>query len=189
MAAKMDPNLTWKLVEERAAAETEPRRKRALELVLAHMKAEARADIEGVVATLCEQPRYRTYSTPEDDPVMNPSGSKDAVRAFYHATIVQTGAHRLEFACDRVIADERGVFTEGVMRMAYPGHTLVAMGIEVDDPDAYYLGEARMGIVWPMHPTEDRLTGEEVYSVGDAFEGIAERKIALEDIAELEPAA
>ena len=35
----------------------------------------------------------------------------------------------------------------------------------------------------------DRLTGEEVYSVGDGFEGIADRKISLEDVVELDPAA
>jgi hypothetical protein len=186
---KLDPNLTWKLVEKRTREETDPTRKRNLELVLAHMQAEARADIEGVVATLTEKPRYRTYSTPEDDGLMNPQGSKDAVRAFYDATIVQSGAHRLEFACDRVIADEGAVFTEGVMRMAYPGSTLLAMGIEVDDPAGYYVHESRMGIVWPVDPDEEKLTGEEVYSVGDGFEGIADRKISLADVVELEPAA
>ncbi len=185
---KLDPNRTWKLVEERLAAEVDPTRRRNLELVLAHMKAEARADIEGVVATLCEKPRYIIHSNP-DDTIMNPAGSKDAVRAFYDLTIVQTGAHRLEYACDRVIVDEESVFTEGVMRMAYPGKTLQAMGIEVDDPDAYYLSESRMGVVWPVDPREQRLTGEEVYSSGDGFEGIADRKIALADIVELEPAA
>ncbi|MGE4652047.1 MAG: hypothetical protein AAEJ53_14260, partial [Myxococcota bacterium] len=63
------------------------------------------------------------------------------------------------------------------------------MGIEVDDPDAYYLHESRMGIVWPVDEGEERLTGEEVYSVGDGFEGIADRKISLEDVVELDPAA
>ena len=182
---RLDPNLTWKLVEKRLAGESNPRRKRNLELVLAHMQAEARADIEGVVATLCEKPRYRTYGTPEDNALMNPEGSKDAVRAFYDATIVQTGAHRLEFACDRVIVDDESVFTEGVMRMAYPGKTLLDMGIEVDDPGAYYLSESRMGVVWPVHPTEEKLRGEEVYSAGDGFEGIAGRKISLDEIMEL----
>ena len=99
------------------------------------------------------------------------------------------GAHRLEFDCDRVIVDEGSVFTEGMMRMAYPGKTLQAMGIEIDDPDAYYLSETRMGVVWPHDPEEDRLTGEEVYSAGDGFEGIAARKIDLADVVELEPIA
>jgi len=182
---KLDPNRTWKLVEKRLASEEDPVVRRNLELVLAHMKAEARADIEGVLATLTERPRYVTYSNP-DEALLNPSGSRHAVRAFYDATIVQTGAHRLEFACDRVVADRDAVFTEGLMRMAYPGSTLRALGIEVDDESAYYLAESRMGVVWPVDPVEERLTGEEVYACGDPFEGIAERKIALSEIAPVE---
>jgi hypothetical protein len=184
---KIDPNNTWSLVEQRFHAETDPRRKRNLELVLMHMKAEALADIEAVVATLTESPRYVMHANPDDVP-RNPTGSKDAVRAFYDLSIVQTGAHRLEFACERVIADDDAVFTEGIMYMAYPGTTLSRYGIQVDDPEAYYLAVSRMGIVWPVDLTEDRLTGEEVYSSGNAFEGIADRKIALADIAEVVPA-
>lgn len=181
---KLDPRRTWTLVEARHRAESDPRRKRNLELVLAHMKAEARADIEGVVATLTEKPRYVCHGVP--GPEMNPEGSRDAVRAFYDLTIVQTGAHRLEFDCDRVIADDDAVFTEGTMRMAYPGTTLAAMGIEVDDPDAYYVAESRMGVVWPVDREQDRLVGEETYTVGDPFAGVGARKISLDDIAALD---
>lgn len=180
----IDPNNTWNLVEARYLAETNPRRRRVLELVLAHMQAEAKADIEGVVATLTEAPRYVMHAAP-DDPRTNPNGSKDAVRAFYDATIVQTGAHRLEFACDRVLVDDDAVFTEGVMSMAYPGTTLQRMGLDVDDPEAYYVSVSRMGIVWPYDAVEDRLTGEEVYSSNTAFDGITGRKITLADIAPL----
>ena len=186
--AKLDPNNTWKLVEQRLSKETDPTLRRNLELVLEHMQCEAKADIEGVVAKLVEKPRYVMHDTP-DDPLMNPNGSKDAVRAFYDATIVQTGAHRLELDCDRVIVDKGAVVTEGIMRMAYPGRTLEAMGIDVDDPDAYYLSEARMGVVWPVDPVEEKLTGEEVYSSGDNFVGIADRKISLDDIAAIRDAA
>ena len=182
---KLDPNRTWKLVEKRLADERDPTLRRNLELVLTHMKAEAKADIEGVVATLTQRPRYVTHSMP-NDPILNPTGSKDAVRQFYDLTIVKTGAFRLEFACDRVIVDADSVFTEGVMRMAYPGATLRAMGIEVDDPNAYYVGETRMGVVWPVDQAEAKLTGEETYSGTDIFAGIAQRKISLSDIAPLE---
>lgn len=182
---ELDPHRTWTLVEKRLASEPDPVVRRNLALVLAHMRAEARADIEGVVATLVEKPRYVTWSHP-DQAVLNPSGSRDAVRAFYDATIVRSGAHRIEFACDRVLADRDAVFTEGVMRIAYPGTTLRALGIEVDDASAYYVAECRMGVVWPVDPAEARLTGEEVYSCGDPFEGIAGRKIALSDIVPVE---
>ncbi len=181
---KLDPNNTWRLVEERLETETDPILRRNLELVLEHMKCEARADIEGVVATLIDKPVYVMHDNP-DDPIMNPNGSKDAVRAFYDATIVQTGAHRLELDCQRVIVDKHAVVTEGVMRMAYPGRTLAAIGIDVDDPDAYYLYEARMGIVWPVDQAAGKLVGEESYTGGDGFAGIADRKLDQGDIAEL----
>ena len=182
---KLDPNKTWKLVEQRLAAETDPILRRNLELVVTHMKAEAKTDIDGVVATLCERPRYRTHAVPGES-MLNPQGSRDAVRKFYDLTIVQTGAYRLEFDCDRVIADKESVFTEGIMRIAYPGATLATMAIEVDDPEAYYLFETRMAVVWPIDEAEGALVGEEVYSGTDGFAGIADRKIAVSDIAALE---
>jgi hypothetical protein len=181
---KLDPNNTWTLVEERLSTETDPILRQNLALVLEHMKCEARADIEGVVATLTDKPVYVMHDSP-DDVLMNPNGSKDAVRAFYDATIVQTGAHRLELDCQRVIVDKDAVFTEGIMRMAYPGKTLSAIGVEVDDPDAYYLYEVRMGIVWPVDRAAGKLVGEESYTGGDGFAGIADRKLSESEIAEL----
>ena len=181
---KLDPSNTWRMVEERLGRERDPVLRRNLELVLEHMKCEARADIEGVVATLVEKPRYVMHDTP-DVPLMNPDGSQDAVRAFYDATIVQTGAHRLELDCERVIVDRHAVVTEGVMRMAYPGRTLRAMGIEVDDDEALYLYETRMSIVWPVDDAEGKLVGEESYTGTDGFAGIAERKLDASDVAEL----
>ena len=181
---KLDPNNTWKLVEERLETETDPILRRNLELVLEHMKCEAKADIEGVVATLTEKPVYVMHDSP-DVPLMNPNGSKDAVRDFYDATIVQSGAHRLELDCQRVIVDKHAVVTEGMMQMAYPGRTLAAMGIEVDDPDAYYLYETRMGIVWPVDQEAGKLIGEESYTGTDGFAGIADRKIDESEIAQL----
>ena len=49
---KLDPNNTWTLVEKRLTEEQDPIVRRNLELVLEHMKCEAKADIEGVVAKI-----------------------------------------------------------------------------------------------------------------------------------------
>ncbi len=181
---KLNPNNTWQLVEERMNEEEDPITRRNLGLVLEHMKAEAKGDIEGVVATLIEKPRYIAHDVP-GVPEMNPSGDKDAVRAFYDLTIIQTGAHQLELNCDRVIADHHAVMTEGVMRMAYPGRTLAAMGMEVDDLDAYYLYQSRMSVVWPVDSKEGKLTGEETYTGTDGMEGILDRKVSQDDIVPL----
>lgn len=181
---KINPNNTWRIVQERVEQESDPKVRRNLELVLKHMKCEAHGDIEGVVGTLCDDPKYIAHDVPGED-TMNPSGSRDAVRAFYDMSIVQTGAHQLELSCDRVIADHEAVVTEGIMRMAYPGRTLSTMGIEVDDPDAYYVYQTRMSVVWPVDAKSGMLKGEETYTGTDGFAGIADRKINQEDIVPL----
>jgi len=71
------------------------------------------------------------------------------------------------------------------MRMAYPGTTLQARGIDVDDPDAFYLYEARMATLWPMDE-QGMARGEDTYTGGDGFAGIAQRKLRPEDIGALE---
>jgi len=177
----IDVHRTWAAVEERLAVETDPRLRRNLETVLEHMRAEARGDIDGLLVTLADDVAYHAYGS--DEPGLNPTG-KAEVRAFYES-FVASGATRLEFAIDRLVVDRDCVVTEGVMRMAYPGRTLAFRGIEVDDPGAFYLYEARMATFWPFD--EDGLArGEDTYTGGDGFAGIADRRIDLADIVELD---
>jgi ketosteroid isomerase-like protein len=180
---RIDPTRTWRKVEERLARERDPRRRRNLETVLAHMKAEAKGDLEGLMATVAEDARYHAYATP--DPAFSPKG-KAAVRKFY-ADYVASGAHRLEFEIDRLVVDDECVITEGVMRIAYPGSLLKMLGHPIDDPDAYYLYETRMCTLWPMTP-EGLVRGEDTYNGGDGFEGIAGRKLRPEDLPSGPPA-
>jgi hypothetical protein len=173
----IDPNRTWALVEERLASETDPVLARNLATVLEHMKAEAAGDIDRLMATLADDVAYHAYGTA--DPVLNPTGTAQ-VRAFYEA-FVASGATRLQFDLERLVVDRDCVVTEGVMRMAYPGRTLLARGIEVDDPDAFYLYEARMCTLWPVDE-HGLARGEDTYTGGDGFAGIAARKLAPGDV-------
>ena len=132
---------------------------------------------------LANLPDDDAYTPAGDIPELCPKG-RDAVRKFY-ADFVASGAFRLELDIDRLVVDHDCVFTEGVMRMAYPGATLALMSHEVDDPEAYYLFEDRMAGLWPMDEN-GKIQGEDTYSVGLGFEGIAERKISLEDVMPLE---
>jgi hypothetical protein len=178
----IDPKTTWAKVEERLATEKDPVLRRNLMTILEHMKAEAVGDIDGLLATLSDDVHYHAYGA---DPSASPKG-KDGVRAFYEAFIA-SGATRLQLDIDRLVVDRDCILTEGLMRMAYPGRTLQARGIDVDDPDAFYLYEARMATLWPMD--ENGLArGEDTYVGGDGFAGIADRKLRPEDIAELVPA-
>jgi len=179
---KIDPNKTWRKVEERLKRETNPKIRSNLDVVLRHMKAEAVGDLDGLIETISPiGTNYDAYGS--DDPIHNPK-SLEAVRTFYE-TFIASGATKLELDVDRLVADEDCVVTEGIMRMAYPGATLLAMGHEVDDPEAYYLYESRMAVFWPFG--EDGLaTGEDSYTGWDGFAGIAARKLAASDLGELD---
>jgi hypothetical protein len=177
---KIDPNNTWRKVEERLKRETDPKRRRNLETVLAHMKAEAAGDLDGLMATLTDRevPHYHAYGT--DDPILSPRG-RDAVRQFY-AAFVASGAVKLELDVQRLVADEDFVITEGLMKIAYPGSLLRLMGHAVDDADAFYLFQTPMCVIWPMD-ADGKVIGEDTYNGGDGFVGIAQRKLGPGDIA------
>ena len=174
---RIDPTKTWRKVEARLARERSPRLRRNLETVLAHMKAEAAPDLDALMTTVAENASYRAWGT--DDPLYSPQG-KEAVRGFYTA-FVSSGAHRLELDVDRLVVDEDCVVTEGVMRIAYPGTIVQLLGHAVPDPDAYYLYEARMAVLWPMD-ANGLVIGEETYTGGDGFAGIAERRLSHADL-------
>jgi hypothetical protein len=180
--AVIDPRVTFRKVEERLETETDPVLRRNLETLLTHMKAEMAGNVDGLLATLSEHPAYHAYGSA--DPGSSPVG-RDGVRAFYDRFIA-SGAGQLQLDIDRLVVDKECILTEGLMRIAYPGRTLRAMGIAVDDDDAYYLYETRMATLWPFD--ENGLaTGEDTYTGDDGFAGIADRKLAPDDIVQYAP--
>jgi hypothetical protein len=179
--AVIDQHLTWRKVEERLATETDPVLRRNLELLLQHMRAEACLDMESLMATVSEQARYESFGN--EPSVLE---GKAAVQKFYE-DFAASGAHKLHLDIDRLVVDRDCILTEGVMRMAYPGRTLAYRGIEVDDPDAYYLFETNMAILWPIGP-DGLFIGEDSYTGRDGFDGIADRKIDPADMVIYEPA-
>ncbi len=177
--ALIDPTVTWRMAEDRLASESDPILRRNLELLIQHQKAEAALDMERLMATVSPDARYEFFGT---DTVLL---GKPAVLAFYEA-FAASGAHKLQLDTARLIVDRHAILTEGLMRMAYPGQALASRGIAVDDPDAYYLYEAHMAIIWPIG--EDGLfIGEDSYTGEDGFAGIADRKIDAADIVLYQP--
>ena len=174
----IDPTRTWSAVEARLATDTDPKRRQNLAIVLEHMKAEAEGDLDRLMATVSPDASYHAYGTTER--AMNPVGMGE-VRAFYE-NFIASGATRLQFEVDRLVVDDECILTEGLMRMAYPGSTLAARGVTVDDPDAFYLYETRMAVLWPFD-ADGLIIGEDTYTGGDGFAGIASRLLGPEDIA------
>ncbi len=178
----IDQSVTWQKIEERLRIETDPSLRRPLELILQHMKAEAALDLDTVMSTMSEHTRYRIFELGGTGPV-----GKEEVRKAYEE-FAASGAYKLQFAIDHLSVDRQCIVTEGVMRMAYPGRTLLAMGIEVDDEEAYYLYETHMAVLWPI-ADDGLLVGEDAYVGGDGFAGIASRKLSPDDIKLYQPVA
>jgi len=183
----IDPRRTWAMPEKFLAEEADPRRRQILETLIAHAKAEARADFDALMATVSPRAHYRSYAT--DDPAMNAAQSpqgKDGIAAYYRG-IVESGCHFLEQATERMAVGRDTITTEGELKMAYPGNILGAMGSTVPDPDALYLYQQRLLIVWEFD--EDGLVlCEDSYSGGGVkFEGIADRPVSREQIYTVSP--
>jgi len=178
----IDQQVTWRKVEERLEHETDPILRRNLEMLLLHMKAEAALDMETLMSTVSERAIYQNFGP---DGVTGPVG-KAGVQQFYE-DFAASGAQKLQLDIDRLIVDRDCILTEGVMRMAYPGRTLSARGIEVDDLDADYLFETRMAVVWPIDE-QGLFIGEDSYTAGDGFAGIAQRKLDPSEVIVYRPA-
>ncbi len=172
----IDQNLTWTKVEERLATETDPVLRRNLEMLLVHMKGEATLDLDAVMSTVSADAKYQNFA---GNTTFGPVG-RDEVQGFYER-FAASGAYKLHLDIDRLVVDRHCILTEGVMRMAYPGQTLQAMGIEVDDVESDYLFETRMAIIWPIDES-GLFVGEDTYVGGDGFAGIATRKIDPSDV-------
>lgn len=179
MAAVIDPNKNWTLVEQRLASEDDPILKRNLEVVLKHMKAEATLNFDALMSTVADEAQYHFFGSEDDETFAGPKGKKN-VEAFYK-TIIELDIHRIEHNIDRLVVDKHCVITEGRMRIAYPGGLLQGMGHAVDDTSAYYLYETRSAIIWPIDD-DGLVVGEDSYTGADGFLGIENRKISLADI-------
>jgi hypothetical protein len=170
-ATVIDPSGTWRKVEERLTVESDPRLRRNLEVVLEHMKAEAVGDLDRLMATVSEAAHWHAYGSPPE----NSPESKSTVRHYYEG-IIASGIGRLELDVDRLVVDRDCVVTEGTMRMAWPGATLAAVGIAVDDESASYLYEARMATFW-MFDDQGLVRAEDTYTGWDGLAGIADRRL------------
>ncbi|MCR9093001.1 MAG: nuclear transport factor 2 family protein [bacterium] len=180
MSYVIDCRKNWEMTERMLAEETDPIRRRNLETIVAHAKAEAKPDFDALMATVAEDASYTSYTDGDAD-ANSPTG-KDGVAAYYSG-IVGSGCNHIEHAVDRMAVGRDVITTEGDMKMAYPGKVLAAMGIPVPDEDAHYLYLSRLMIVWGFDEN-GLVTCEDSYAAGGhpGFDGIAERPVTMDQI-------
>ena len=161
-APKFDPEKSWAPLEIRIAREKDPRRRQNLEQVRDHMRTEIRGEIDGLMATLADEPSYHFWGAPVEG---GPKGHA-AVDDFYRQMIAGGGNH-FHFDIKRIVVDEETVVTEGQIHQEVAGAALLASGIqEVEgvpvDGDSMYLSETHIVTVWPM-TSDGRIIGEDIY--------------------------
>jgi hypothetical protein len=182
MAYRIDPRKNWSTAELHLAKETDPRRRQILETLIAHSKAECIPDFDALMATVSPNAHYHSYAS--DDPAMNDAQSpkgKAGVAAYYTA-IVESGCHHIEHDVKRMSVGSDIITTEGILKMAYPGHVLGLMDIAVPDPEALYLYTQRLLIVWEFDEAGLVLCEDSYGGPGEKFDGIADRPISLDQI-------
>jgi len=161
---ELDQTVTWRTLEERLAKTTNPRHRTMIETVIAHARAESAGDVDGLMATLGDDPQYHFWSRGHD---WGPKGL-DGVRAFYE-DFVKSGAGFFESPKMRIVVDDDTVVTESAMRGIVPGVVAVARGCDVPDVNAHYLVTARTAIFWPFDE-DGVLIGEDSYGSSDPTE-------------------
>ncbi|MGW2112689.1 hypothetical protein [Streptomyces sp. NPDC001948] len=168
----IDPNRTWAPLEERLAITTDKRHRVVLKAVIEHMKAEAAADLDRLMATLSPTPAYHFWSEGNDT---GPKGT-NGVRTFYSA-FVASKSNVLEYALDRLVLDDHCLVTEGFLKQIYPGSYAAQLGFPVDDESADYLIVHRQLLLWPVDE-HGLIQGEDSYSTGP----VSITKLSLEEL-------
>ena len=181
MSYVIDCRKNWAMPAALAAEETDPIRKRNLETIVAHAKAEAKPDFEALMATVAPNAKYTSYAAGGRSEENSPTG-KDGVAAYYQG-IVGSGCNHIEHDIQRMAVGRDVITTEGDMKMAYPGAVLQQMGIDVPDEKGLYLYLSRLIIVWEFDE-EGLVICEDSYSGGEfpGFDGIAERPVTPDQI-------
>ncbi len=161
-AHRFEPDQSWAPLEARISTETNPRRRRVLEQVRDHMRTEIGGDLDGLMATLTDEPRYHFWGVPVEG---GPKG-REAVGEFYRQ-MISGGGHRFHFDIERIVVDDDTVVTEGKIHQKISTTALRASGIEevegepLDD-DTTYISQTHIVTVWPMAP-DGRIIGEDIY--------------------------
>jgi hypothetical protein len=163
---KLDPPYDsergWQSMDKFIAAQTNPKHKALVEMVQEHMRTEVRGQHAPLMATLVDDPQYHMWGGPMDG---GPKG-RQAVSDFYQGMFDANG-QTFEFEVRKVIVDDNGVVTEGLLRTPMPGSAVLQGGMEevegeAVDPEGTYVNEGQLLTVWPAGD-DGKLVGEDIY--------------------------
>ena len=152
----------WQLLVDRIADESDPIRRRNLEVVARHVVEEVAGNLPELMATLVPEPEYTVWGASDS---AGPKG-RAAVVTWYEA-LKTSGRNRLDYELHRVVADDKCVVTEGDFHYAIAGHDLPGVSAaesgETVDADDWYLVTHRALVLWPIND-DGLIEGEHIYA-------------------------
>jgi hypothetical protein len=155
---QFDQSTIWHALEQRLARTENPRHRQLLSVVIAHGKAEAARDLDGLMATLVADPQYHFWTNGVDH---GPKGY-DAVRNYYRDFVMSGGAV-FESPKERIIVDDDSIGHEGTISSLVSGAIAKRRGYNVPDEGGHYLVHHRSVVLWSFDEAGLAL-GEDSYS-------------------------
>ena len=153
-----DQTATWRTLEEHLATLTSPRQQAILQTVIDHAKAEAAADVDGLMKTLVDEPQYHFWSRGGDN---GPKGY-DAVRTYY-GDYVESGAAILMAPMDRIIVSDNSVANESVMTTLGSWRIAKQRGYAIPEERGHYAMRMQIVNLWTFDD-DARAYGEDAYT-------------------------
>lgn len=152
----------WQPLLDRIGTETDPIRRRNLEVVARHVVEEVAGNMPALMATLVPEPEYVVWGASDS---VGPSG-RAAVVTWYER-LQAAGRNRLDYVIHRIVVDEFSVVTEGDFLYAIPGRQLPGVTTTEDGepvrPDDFHLVRHRTLVVWPIS-ADGLIEGEHIYA-------------------------
>jgi hypothetical protein len=166
-----DAQQTWTSFEKFQGQTKTPRQAQILQTVIDHSRAEVAGDIDGVMATLTDNPEYHDYGVFKGVPTDTGPKGLDAVSALYN-TMVDNGSYVIESQKHRVIVDDERLVSEGTFRQVLTADAARAMGHAGPDDEGYFMVIARTVVFWEFDEA-GKAKGEDRYVFVQSIEPLA----------------
>lgn len=174
MTLAFDPSKTYTDYDARIGATTDRRQRRMLQIVRDHARAEVERSLEGLMATMVDEPVYHFWVHGRD---LGPKGQA-AVRAYY-TDFVNSGGAVLESTIERLVVDDGAVVQDSYIRNLVPVAVARRRGYQIPDGIDHVMLTYRNCVLWPFDGGDDEsclLLGEDSYTPLDleAWEAVAD---------------
>jgi hypothetical protein len=160
----VDSRSNWRHIDELLATETDDWRRHMLTQLKEHVQAECGSDLDALIATMSDNPRFHIWSATEDS---GPKGL-DALKEFY-AGLIASGSNRFEYAVERIVIGDDTLVTEGQLHTPFSGAMLKQMGLPNIDETKMYATKGRTVTFWPFEKETGKIIGEDIYSITTDF--------------------